>query len=115
MAYKVTIDGESWLTDELTLDEACAIEEETGTTWHTMEPINSARHAKAIISRFLARRVGSLEMATARVAAMTITEALACMDVVPAKKKAAGSRAPKAATPSEAPASPEASGTSPTT
>jgi hypothetical protein len=78
MAFKVTVDGESWLTDELTLDEACALEEEIGATWHTMEPINSARHARGIIARFLARKVG-LELAQARVGTMTIAQILECI------------------------------------
>ena len=78
MSYRVTIDGHSWLTDDLTLDEACAIEEETGTTWHVMEPINSAKIAKSILSHFLAREMG-LMMARGRVGIMTITETLACI------------------------------------
>ena len=94
MSYRVTIDGHSWLTDDLTLDEACAIEEETGTTWHTMEPINSARHAKAIMSTFLAREVG-LVMARGRVGHMTVTETLACIS----EDKAKVAEAPKAEEP----------------
>lgn len=100
MAYKVSIDGESWLTDELTLDEACSIEDETGVSWHYMEPLNSAKLAKAIIARFLARRVGDVALAQARLGGMTVTEILACIEKVEQpKKKAAAKRAPKAPSP----------------
>lgn len=104
MAYKITIDGESWITEELTLDEACAVEEETGASWHTMQPLTSAKHAKAIMARFLARRVGDIALAQARLGAMTVDEVLACIDQAPTKKKAAAPRGPKAPSPT----SPEA-------
>lgn len=117
MSYRVTIDGHSWLTDELTLDEACAIEEELGMSWHTMEPINSARHAKAIISRLMAHREGvTLDLARARLGEMTVQQVLACMTVDKKPGESAGQAAPKAeGTPSGDTSSPSPSEPSPTT
>lgn len=107
MGYRVTIDDQTWSTDDLTLDEACAIEEEVGRTWHSMEPVNSAKHARAILSTFLARKVGKTA-ARMRVGTMTIQDTLACI-----QEPEASADAPKAAVEANPPASPEASETSP--
>lgn len=100
MSYRVTVDGRSWLTDELTLDEACAIEEELGLSWHSMEPINSAKHAKAIIARLMTHVANpaecpTLDAAKRRVGCMTITEVLECISL-DAPAKADEGEAPKA-------------------
>lgn len=97
MSYRIKIDHWSWTTDDLTLDESCDIEEEIGTTWHTLEPINSARHARAILTRFLARETG-MPGAKLRVGAMTIREVLDCCTVEPVKP-GDGATAPKATDP----------------
>ena len=79
MLYKVSVDGKTWNTEDLTLDEAIAVEEETGESWLFLNPIRSAKHAKAILARFLAREHG-LDAARDRVGAMSVTEVLDCVD-----------------------------------
>jgi len=84
MGYRVTIDGQSWLVDDLTLDEVCEIEDETGSSWLMISPLRSAKHAKAIIPRLM-MHVGNptqrptLEQARSRVGCMTVTQVLACI------------------------------------
>lgn len=80
MAYRVTIGDQSWMTDELTLDEACAIEEKTGTTWRSMEPVYSAALARAMFVTLLARS-GDEGKAREQVGAMTVDEALSCISL----------------------------------
>jgi hypothetical protein len=84
MGYRVTVDGQSWLVDDLTLDEVCDIEQETGTTWLVISPMRSAKHARAIIPRLMTHvgdltRRPSLEQARQRVGVMTITQVLECI------------------------------------
>lgn len=79
MPYKVTVDGKSWLTEDLTLDEAIEVEKETGESWLYLNPIRSAKHAKAIIARFLARDT-DIDQARARVGSMSVTDVLGCVD-----------------------------------
>jgi len=84
MGYRVTVDGQSWLVDDLTLDEVCEIEDETGSSWLMISPLRSAKHAKAIIPRLM-MHVGNptqrptLEQARSRVGCMTVTQVLACI------------------------------------
>lgn len=106
MSYRVTIDGQSWTTDDLILDEACKIEEEVGSSWHTMEPINSAKHARAILTTFLARTVGH-QAAKMRVGTMTIRDVLACISLDSPAGEA--DEAPKAEDPSPSPSQSESS------
>lgn len=63
VAYKVTIPngGGSFFVDDLTLDEVCAVEDETGETWLRMNPARSARQARSIMVRFAARSLGEKE------------------------------------------------------
>lgn len=76
MSYTVKVPGGStYEVDHLTVDEAIAIEEQTGSTWQTINPMRSAKHAKAILAAFMARDMGP-EAATAKVGAMTVEEIL---------------------------------------
>ena len=63
MAYKVTVpnNGGSFFVDDLTLDEVCAVEDETGETWLRMNPARSARQSRAILVQFVARKMGEDE------------------------------------------------------
>lgn len=79
MRYQVSVDGKSWVTEDLTLDEAIEVEAETGESWLFLNPIRSAKHAKAILTRFLAREHG-LDAARDRVGAMSVTDVLDCVD-----------------------------------
>ena len=55
MPYRVTVDGVSFLTDDLTLDEAIGIETATGTPWTQINPIRSGEHCKLVMVAFLSR------------------------------------------------------------
>jgi hypothetical protein len=115
MGYRVTVDGQSWLVDDLTLDEVCDIEQETGSTWLVISPMRSAKHAKAIIPRLMTH-VGdltkrpSLEQARQRVGVMTITQVLECITEDEAPDEVASEPGPKeTSSPNQSPES----GTSP--
>ena len=51
--YEVTVDGEKFRTDDLTLEDAAWIENETEQSWLVMEPLLSAKACQAIMVRFL--------------------------------------------------------------
>jgi len=99
MGYRVTVDGQSWLVDDLTLDEVCDIEDETGTSWLYLSPMRSGKHAKAIIPRLMTH-VGNpaqrptLEQARTRIGCMTLTQVLACI-TEDAEPEAEAAEAPK--------------------
>ena len=76
MPYKVTVEGQSFLTDDLTLDEAIAIEEATGVPWTRINPIDSGDHCKRIMTTFLAR-TRSAEEAAKIVGGLTLRQVLA--------------------------------------
>lgn len=63
MPYRVSFEGEAFNTDDLTLDEAIAIEKVTGRSWVLINPFRSAEDCKAIIAAFLARKMGEAEAA----------------------------------------------------
>jgi hypothetical protein len=56
--FKVTVAGEDFLTDDLTLDEAIAVEKATNTSWRFIDPLRSAGDCKAIMVAFLSRTRG---------------------------------------------------------
>lgn len=55
MPYEVVVEGKKYRTDDLTLDEAIAIDVETKSTWGAILPLRSASDAKAVIRAFLLR------------------------------------------------------------
>ena len=74
MPFIVTVDGQEFSTDDLTLDEADTIEQALGITWFEMNPGRSARQCRVITAVFLARTFDETE-ATKRAAAITVGEA----------------------------------------
>ena len=80
MAIQVTFDGKTWRTDDLTLDEAVAIEKQCGVSWTNMNPYRSAEQCRAIIVAFVARNRGDDEAAKL-VGAMTLAETLDAVTV----------------------------------
>lgn len=75
MPYKVTVQGQTFTTDDLTLDEAVAIEAATGETWRAINPLRSAAHCREIMTCFLARTKGR-DDAASFVGALSMNEAL---------------------------------------
>lgn len=57
MPYVISFEDNHWNTDDLTLNEAIAIEEATGESWVFINPFRTARHWKAIASAFLTREM----------------------------------------------------------
>lgn len=55
MAFEITIEGEAYRTDDLTLDEAVAVEKATGTSWLYINPLRSAADCRALMVAFLCR------------------------------------------------------------
>lgn len=58
MAWVLTFDGQVYREADLTIDEAERIENITQTTWRSINPIRSAKHARAILETFLVTRAG---------------------------------------------------------
>lgn len=81
MPIRVSFAGDSWLVDDLTLDEFGLIEEELGATWVRFNPLMSSKHARAALVAFVGRSVGSDEAAK-KVGALSLKEAVACFEVV---------------------------------
>lgn len=82
MAIRVSFGGDSWTTDDLTLDEFAVIEEQTGAVWVNFNPFISSKHARAALTAFLARTLGRDEAAS-KIGGLSIKEAVACFEVVP--------------------------------
>lgn len=81
MPYQIKVDGNTWRTDDLTLDEAIQIEIDADTNWGLINPFKSAKDAKAVLTAFMGRtdgRAGALN----RVGKMTLTQILECIDIV---------------------------------
>lgn len=55
MPFQIKVGDRTYLTDDLTLDEAIAIEEATGHSWREINPLRSAKDCKAILDAFRAR------------------------------------------------------------
>jgi hypothetical protein len=82
VAFKVNLPGGgSFFVDDLTLDEVCVVEDETGESWLRMNPARSARQARAIMCRFLARSKGDAE-ARKILGALKVSEVAAAITVV---------------------------------
>lgn len=78
MPYRITIDDATFESDDLTLDEAIAIEQATGTAWSNLNPMRSGEHCKLVIAAYLARTRGPEEAAKV-VGSMTLREVLAAV------------------------------------
>lgn len=82
MPFQVTVEGVgSFLTDDLTLAEAIAIEKATGHSWYEINPFRSAVDCQAIIVAFLSRTLGE-DVARKQVDGMALRDVLAAVDVV---------------------------------
>lgn len=81
MPFQVTIDDQRYLTDDLSLNEAIAVEEATGESWVYINPFRSAKHCKAIMVAFLARQM-TAEEAKAKVEALSLDDAFSAIKVV---------------------------------
>lgn len=81
MPVRVTVGGDSWLVDDLTLDEVVEVEKETGESWLRLNPLRSAVHARAVMVRFLARTAGEDE-ARRRLGGMKVADVVAAITVV---------------------------------
>jgi hypothetical protein len=55
VAFEVTIEGETFRTDDLSLDEAIMVEKATGTSWLYINPLRSAGDCRAVMVAFLSR------------------------------------------------------------
>jgi hypothetical protein len=73
--FVVTVEGEEFNTDDLTLDETVAIEQGTGESWLSINPFQSAKQAREIIVVFLARRHGQ-DVARKIAGGMTLKQTL---------------------------------------
>lgn len=84
MPFRVTIDGESIITEDLTLDELVEIEKEAGEPWSfaIAAPLKTAASGRAIATKLLARRYGPEEGAK-RAGAMTFKQILDAFEHVP--------------------------------
>ena len=77
---RVSFAGDSWVLDDLTLDEFALIEDEVDVTWVRFNPLVSSKQARAVLTSFLARTIGH-EEAARKVGALSIKEAAACFEV----------------------------------
>lgn len=75
---KVVVDGETFFVDDMTLAEVALCENETGQSWVVANPYSSAAWALAIMTRFLARKVGE-EKAAETIGAYTLLQALSAI------------------------------------
>ena len=78
---RVSFAGDSWLLDDLTLDEFAVIEDEVDVTWVRFNPLVSSKQARAVLTAFLARSIGH-EEAARKIGVLSIKEAAACFEVV---------------------------------
>jgi len=72
--FIVTFDEQEFSTDDLTLEEAEAIETALGITWFEMNPARSAAQCRVVTAVFLARTADETEAAK-RAAAVTVGQA----------------------------------------
>lgn len=78
---RITVGGKSFLTDDLTLNEAEAIEKATGESWLSLTPYRSAVHCREIMRAFLLRDHSEAE-AEEILSGMTVSKALDAVEVV---------------------------------
>ncbi len=78
VGWKLTLPDLELVQDDLTLDEAVRLEQESGFDWATMpKPLASAEHARRFLVMFFEKRLGlSPDDAAARVATMTALDTL---------------------------------------
>jgi hypothetical protein len=76
MPFRITVEGESFMDDDLTLDEAIAIEKALDTSWQFINPLRSGEHCREIMVTFLARTRG-VEEARKIVGGLTVKQAIA--------------------------------------
>lgn len=81
MAMKVTVGGQVFLTDDLTIEEAERVEDATGESWLYINPLRSAKHCKAIMRQFALRSMSEAE-ADKAINGLTVKEALEAVESV---------------------------------
>lgn len=58
MGWQFVFDGETYRDDDITLDQAERLEAATGSTWFTLAPLASAKHARVIIGLLVSDHTG---------------------------------------------------------
>lgn len=81
MPFQVTLDGQKFRTDDLTLNECIQVESDADTNWALINPFRSAVDAKAVIVAFMSRSLGR-DGALERVGNMSLKAVLEHLDVV---------------------------------
>lgn len=81
MAFELTLDGQVFRSDDLTIDEAVAIEKATGTSWLYLNPLRSGEVFRAMAVTFLLRDRPKAD-AEAYVGKLGIKAAIAAVDEV---------------------------------
>jgi hypothetical protein len=77
VAWVLTFDGQVYREADLTIDEAERIENATQTTWRSINPVRSAKHARAILETFLITRANlSADEASKKVGAIKVNDYL---------------------------------------
>lgn len=71
MPFELTIDGQVYRTDDLTIEEAAALEKECDKTWLQLNPLRSAQEFQATAAMFL-RRTRAPEVAAKEAAAIRV-------------------------------------------
>lgn len=61
MPFRITVGDRSYLTDDLSIDEAVDVEKETGHSWQYINPFTSAADCRAIMVAFLTREMSRAE------------------------------------------------------
>lgn len=80
LGWRITFDGLDVAEDDLTLDEACRIQEASGVNWQDLSPMKSALHARAVIGVLLETRQAMSEGdIAARFRAVKLPELLDCI------------------------------------
>lgn len=81
MPFEISLAGEKFRTDELTVEEFMTIERDTGRTWWELNPVRSAPEFRAVAVAFLSR-TRSKEDALKIVSALTINDVVAATKLV---------------------------------
>ena len=83
MPFEIRFEGNTWRTEDLTLDEAIRIEQKTGRSWLRINPFAYGADAAEIIAMFLVRTGEDVESARTRVGKLSLKELVGCFNVVP--------------------------------
>lgn len=83
MPFEIRFEGNTWRTEDLTLDEAIRIEQKTGRSWLRINPFAYGQDAAEIIAMFLARSGEDVNTARDRVGKLKLSEIVDCFHVVP--------------------------------